>query len=432
MADLLDASGTDADAPTGSSWSAPSGAPTGPTTAAPATPTVAAGAPAPAVPLPTIPTPAPAPTAAAPEVPVLSVPDHQPRQDRSSAPAAGTLPGTFPVDLAGLQPTKHEPLVRWGAVIKTVFWIWVLAALAYCGVLYGPDYYERYFGEEPADVLAADGPAIADEAPAPLAFPVAAITPTIAAATFEVVGVGEGDPIVYEVTPDFASAAARTLVNRPGGESLEVITTGDQALIRRVGDTTWYRTTRGGFPFEGRIDRQQWVRLVDEMFPPEVRGLSTIEAASHSQVAGVAARRMVIAVPTDRLSPPPDFPSLRGQFNVVDPTAPASAPTPTPPLVTAPPTAPAAPAAPAGTDLPADPAPQPAVTPSGDSVEQATTRIEVWVDDAGIVRQALGATAFGVERLTITSTMAAPWAPQLPPEEMIRALDAEAAVYLGL
>ena len=111
MTDLLDAPESDATAPAAPSWSAPSGAPT------PAAPSI----PAPPVPAPTVPTLAPAPSAGG--APTLSVPDHQPRQDRNPAPLPGTLPGTFPVDLGGLQPVKQQPLVRWGAILKTVFWI---------------------------------------------------------------------------------------------------------------------------------------------------------------------------------------------------------------------------------------------------------------------------------------------------------------------
>ncbi|MEL6890441.1 MAG: hypothetical protein AAFP84_02490 [Actinomycetota bacterium] len=404
------------------------------------------------------PEPAPAiPAVEAPAVPAMSLPSHQPRQDQNRP-----LPGTLPIDLEALQaPPKRrrQPMAAVRRLIKTVIWLAVLGGLGYAGYVYGPELYERYVGDGEPEASAT--PSIADEPPAPLAFPAATFAPSVAAATIQVVGTGPDGVVEYEVTTDFTSAVSQTLIRRGDAADLEVIALGDEALIRRTDDTTWYRTTRGSFPLDGQLAREDWVRFVDELFPTEVRGEATIDGATLSAVAGTPTRHLVVSVPRQRIAPPPSIPSLRDQLSEpVDPTvddptlgdpalAPVTDPAATPvPVESAPPAAteptptdaadPAVPAAPVtdstapATDpvAPTSDAPPTPAAPAAPTVEMAT--VEVWIDDAGVVRQAIGADVFGVDRLTVTQTMPEPWAPILPAPESIRPLDAEAVVLLGL
>ena len=487
MTDLLDASERAApgdDSPSAdaarSAFAAPTGSPLpAPVPLAPPAASDTPVPPAPPVAAPTL--PAAHPAEQRPVVPELSLPDHQPRQDQ-----ARPLPGTLPVDLTALQaPTPRRARGTSRGLVKGFLKLAVLGGLVAAGVVYGPDLYEQYV-EEPTDTRTL--PSVADGPPAPLSFPAPVVTPAVASATFELSVDAPTGSVDYLVTADFASATTETVVRRPDAPELQIITVADQALIRRVDDDVWFRTQRGGFPFDATLARQQWVRFADELFSPEVRSAATIEGAAQHDVDGIPTRHLLVSVPSAALEPPPDLPALRPPLRDSDPateipeapevpeptTVPPNAVVPndavpadgTPAVADAALTAESADTVPADS-IPTDPAPvDPTVAaapPAGEAAPPAapegpggpptspdavpptgadaapttvppppTTTVEVWIDDSGIVRQGVGAEVFGVDRVRVTSISPTGWAPTLPLEEQIRPLDAEAVLHLGL
>ncbi|MEM1333393.1 MAG: hypothetical protein AAGG08_08040, partial [Actinomycetota bacterium] len=315
-----------------------------------------------------------------------------------------------------------------------------------------PELYEEYFGADAGVPMVAERP---PEPAAPLAFPPVLVEPgEITGATVEFAADGPSGPVVYRVTTHFESATSHTVIDRPDGVDLEVITAGDAALLRRTDEDVWYQGPRGDFPVAGDFERTQWVNSLAEVFPAEVRPQIAIDDATTSTVAGEAARRLVITVPNDQLPPPPVVPSLRGRPS-----------TPPPPSAGAPAARPASPA----TDVPVRDVPARDATaarssttgviasPPADAAPRRavpTTTLEIWVDEQGLVRQIVGfdtaaannpalddrtapSTApvpagGGLDRLTVVSTVTTLWVPPYPSPDQVQPLDADAVVHLGL
>src|SRR5690606_14232924 len=83
---------------------------------------------------------------------------------------------------------------------------------------------------------------------------------------------------------------------------LELMAVFDEAVVRRASDPTWYRLERGDFPLEQSQGRLRFVRTLDELLPPALRSLMTIERSTESSVGIVPARRMLVSIDPRRLT----------------------------------------------------------------------------------------------------------------------------------
>ena len=236
------------------------------------------------------------------------------------------------------------------------------------------------------------GDEVAAEEPAPLAFP-SELGDASAVRTAEVVltGVVGGDGVEYRVRADFVSGVSRVEVLRPADPDLEVLTFGDRAVVRRIDGGPWYATDRGSFPLE-RVERTDWVRTMDELLPRAARVAADIRSSTRAFVAEVETRHLVLDVD----------PATLGAA-ALDPMAP---------------------------DAIAAPAER--ATGGGDEPADGAVRVEVWIDEAGLVRRVTGAPRLGAEEITVVSTGTEPWAPTYPSEDLVRPLSATALLELGI
>jgi hypothetical protein len=279
-----------------------------------------------------------------------------------------------------------------GGIRRGVSWLLVLAVVAglgYAGVTYGPDLVDEFTG---ADAL--DGPA------APLVYPVPTGAPVaVRTATFTVSEPDSfGGTQHYEVTADFESGVSHVVVPRTDTPDLEILTLWDQAFIRRIDEPTWYTLPRGDFPIDFSLGRGRWIRTLDELVPPAFRQLTTIDQANESSVGTEPARRLVVSTDPVRL--------LQAQNAATSPPADGSSP-------------PAAPLPPGVT-----------VQPGLDGVESLT--MEIWVDDAGIVRKSVLPVELGGETITVTSVSPDAWEPMFPTPDAVQPLTAQALFRLGI
>lgn len=281
---------------------------------------------------------------------------------------------------------------------RGVTWLIVLAligGLAYAGFTYGPDLMELASGEEAID-----------EPAAPATLPVATATlPPIRTATVEVDQLQSADgPQRFEITTDFETGVARVLIQRTEAADLEILTLWDQAFIHRVDESTWYQLDRGQFPIDVEFGVDRWVRSLDQLVPAAVRDSAVIERATESTVGDVATTRLLMTL---------------------DPAAlerATATPAPLPPLPDGSP----APVVEPTVSLPAGVLLQP-----GDD-DEPTLTVELWVDDAGIVRKSILPTELGAETITVTSLSPEGWEPVFPTPENVLPLTASALVQLGL
>lgn len=293
--------------------------------------------------------------------------------------------------VAAPRPSKTRGK-RGGGVRRGVSWLLVLAligGLGYAGVMYGPDLIDRV-----TDADEDTGPA------APLVYPMATTEPiAVRTATFEVSEPDRfGGTQNYEVTADFESGIAKVTIPRVDTPNLEILTLWDQAFIRRIDEPTWYNLPRGDFPIDFSLGSARWVRTLDELLTPAIRQFTTIEEASESAVGTEPARRIVVSADAGRL--------LQAQSAADTPPA-DGGPPPAPPMA-------------AGIT----------VQPALDSVDTLT--MEIWVDNAGIVRKSVLPVELGGETITVTSVSTDAWDAQFPTEDAIQPLTAQALFRLGL
>ncbi len=283
------------------------------------------------------------------------------------------------------QPRGHKFRrgVSWLAMLA------LLGGLGYAGVTYGPDLIDRVT-EESED----NGPA------APLVYPMAIAPPSVVrTATFTVSEPNRfGGTQNYEVTADFESGIAKIVVPRTDTPDLEILTLWDQAFIRRIDEPTWYNLPRGDFPIDFSLGSARWVRTLDQLVSPTIRGFTTIDEATESSVGNEPARRLVVSADALRL--------LQAQSAADTPVADGT-PSPAPPM-------------PAGI----------AVQPALEGVETLT--MEIWVDNTGIVRKSVLPVELGGETITVTSISPDPWEPQFPTPDAVAPLTAQALFRLGL
>ena len=318
------------------------------------------------------------------------------------APRAEPAAAMHPFASAMEQPwaptaTPQRPGKRRGRR-RGVTWLIVLAVLGglvYGGITYGPDLMDLAAGEE-----------VIDEPAAPSTLPVATATvPAIRTATVQVEQLDAADgPQRFEITTDFETGVARVLIDRPDAADLEILTLWDQAFIRRIDEATWYQLDRGQFPIDVEFGVDRWVRSLDQLVPAAVRSSAVIERATESTVGDVAATRLLVTLD------PADLERA------------TAAPAPLPPLPDgshAPVTEPTA-ALPAGVLL----------QPGED--EDPTLTLELWVDEAGIVRKSILPMELGAETITVTSLSSEGWEPTFPTPDNVLPLTASALVQLGL
>ncbi len=299
-----------------------------------------------------------------------------------------------PFASAMFQSPAPQPPARssGGGFRRGISWLLLLAVLggiAYAGFQYGPAMMEKVTGSDQLD-----------EPSAPLVYPMPTVaTPAIRTAAFTV---SEPDAFGgtqnYDVTTDLETGVSQVVI--PGGETpdLEILSVWDQSFIRRIDDPTWYSLPRGDFPIDTSLGRSRWVRTLDELVPPAARAYTTVEEATESSVGSEPARRLVLSADAIRL--------LQAQTASVTPTA-NGTPAPAPPL-------------PPGINV------QPA--PAG--VEAFT--MEIWVDDAGIIRKSIMPPELGGETITVTSVTSDAFEPIFPTPDMVQPLTAQALFRLGL
>lgn len=373
-----------------------------PPAAAPAP--VPAPAPEPAMPEPAVggPAPAPAPTLTNGESLATQMQQSQPALPQvAPAPPRPAAPIGNVSALAQFEPVTPKPHKRGpkksllGRFVKTLFMLALLGGLVAGGIIYGPELKEKYIdgGES--------------EPEAPLAFPAPAATPPVVrTATFTVENADDaGRDTVYEVTTDFETRVARVIIMRDGLPDLEVMTFLDDAVIRRVDEVVWYQIDRGQFPLEDQLDRERWVRTIEELIPTSVRGGAVINEATESSVADEPMRRLDVTIDGSKLVRPQPASTLP---NPVDPTL--------------------DPDVPVGVDgqLPLSLGPNEVFRGAG------LIDLELWVDDRGLVRKLVTPEEVGGEVVTVLSTSPDAWLPDYPQREEIEPLTASALVSLGL
>ncbi len=275
-------------------------------------------------------------------------------------------------------------------------WLFVLAVvggLTYAGVMYGPELVDRVQGADESNEPAA--PLVY---PSPTAPPIAFRT-----ATFTV---SEPDPFGgtqnYQVTADFESGVAQVVIPRIDSPDLEILSVWDQAFIRRIDDAVWYSLPRGEFPVDFSIGlRSRWVPTLDELLPPAIRQFTTIDEATDSSVDTIPVRRLVVSADAVRL--------LQAQTAAVTPTTDGSTPPPAPPT---------------------PPTPGIAVQPGLEGVEGLT--MEIWIDDAGVVRKSVMPAQLGGETITVSSMSTDAFEPLFPTPDEVQPLTARELFRLGL
>ncbi|MGI9645972.1 MAG: hypothetical protein ACR2O6_11755 [Ilumatobacteraceae bacterium] len=387
------------------------------------------------------PAPPPPPAVPQPEQSNRYVPPETPQYRPPAAQPAQPLMPSVPPVAAAMPPAAHQP-VQTGALpdfsaisapppkkkkglvgrfFKTLFVLALLGGIAAAGIVYGPTAYDeiraRTSDEEP------EAP---PEPDAPLAFPVVtAPIIDVRNATFVLDDTGpdaEGSTRRYEITTDFETKITRVVIERSDLPTLEVLTFLDQAVVRRMGDETWYRTPRGQFPLDDQLERTRWVRYVDELIPVENRVYASIEESTTANLGGERMRRMVVSIdPTLLAGPAISSDSFDAPPIAVAPTLDAAVDK----ALSDQPDTPVDPStAPAG--IPVD---QPVVGPRG---TVAPVSLELWIDARGLIRQLVAPDVLGDETLTIVAVSPDEWIPVFPVEEQVQPLTASALVELGL
>lgn len=352
-----------------------------------------------------------------PALPTLAA---NPKPPNTAAAALGAV-GKQPPSLQDLQLGVHKKKPKRGAGsgLKKLMTIGVIGALGYAGYTYGPDLYEQYIEAE-TDVSA-------NEPEAPLTFPLTPIaSPPMRTAEFILSDLTESPGTEYHVTVDFETNVSRVVVMRDDGPDLEVLTFGADAVVHRVGEPTWYRVERGTFPLDERLDRADWVRTLDELIPPEIRGAVQIERATESMIDNVQTRHLFVTLdpnlltdarlPVSELDPATGLPTQPIPLDdqaldnpLLGETIDLGANSTTPAIDSAP-------------DRPT----------AGQNTPSNAITVEIWVDANGLVRRISGAPQLGAQTITVLSTSEEGFVPDFPADELTLPLTASALVELGM
>lgn len=397
------------------------------------------------LPPPTAPPPTPAPpvsappaepvVAAPPSAPIISGPsaifssdapvialDHGAPTLPSNTPAAPSATSTKPAaaafsveDYLGAESAANKTAKKSGGRwIRRLLVLGLLGAAGWVGVQHGPALYDTYVRGDEAGVPV--------ETEAPLAFPNVAEAQPIRTAEFVLVGLPDTPNATYRVTTDFETSVSQVDITREAAPDLQILTYGNDAMIRRAGAEQWYLLERGQFPLDGRLQRADWVRRIDELLPAGVRDRAAIDASTEATVSGVSTRHLSLTLDLDLLGPssatdttgasaPPADDASQPEAS----TEQAAEPATTEPI--------AAGAASTG---------ETTVPGAATNAPSSTIQIEVWIDGEGLVRQVSGAPQLGAETITVVSTSAEAWIPDYPTASMLSPLTASALVELGI
>jgi hypothetical protein len=329
---------------------------------------------------------------AAPTIPMAAPVAPSPATARSTATA-------FDMDdFLGTQAvTRKAPAKPRGRWLVRLMMVGVLGAGGWAAYQYGPDLYDQY--------VAGSEESAPPETTAPLAFPNVLTTAPVPIRTAEFVltGLPETPGAAYRVTTDFETNVSQVDITRDTGPDLQILTYGEDAMIRRADGVQWYLLDRGQFPLDGRLERSDWVRRIDELLPSNVRDQAIIDGSTESTISGVPTRHLSITVD-------PALLDARATGDVPIPTESATAGS-----------------ADAETVTSATPEPASSSVPATGIIE-----IEVWIDAGGLVRQVTGAPQLGAETITVMRTSADAWIPKYPTPEEIAPLTATALVDLGI
>jgi hypothetical protein len=352
----------------------------------------------------------------------------------SPIPAMAPIPSYEALTSASTSHKKKRGVVR--RFVKFVFVMSLLGGIGAAGYVYGPTLLER-LREEAAGEEAADEQPTVDEPEAPLAFPSQTDPPIeVRNATFVLDDLDpDGTARRYEVTTDFETRISRVLIDRNELPTLEVMTFLDSAVVRRIDETVWYQTPRGQFPLDDQLERDRWVRHLDELIPAVNRSSAAIEASTTALLAGERMRHLVISIDPELLAGPTltteslgapavvdglsDGASSEANTSVGPATDAQSSDVPTEAVVDA-----------ANAIAPTPPAP--AWTPPRGLAGAEPVSIEIWIDSRGLIRQLITPVALGGETVTVLAISADAWIPEFPAEEQIEPLTASALVKLGL
>ena len=320
------------------------------------------------------------------------------------APATTTVPAGAPGynpldpvhDLNATKRKRREPGVARRTVSRLML-VGVLGAGGFAAYEYGPGLYDEYVAKD----------TVASEPDAPLAFPVPlTAVPEMAAATVLLEDIADAPGTAYLITTDFNNDVARVEVQREDFPNLEVLTYGEAAFVRRIDGSQWYALERGGFPLDDQLDRATWVRTLDEFLPAAARETVSIDRSTDSTVGTTPTRHLFLTVDSTLLTevPVPVLPV--GEDLQVDASAEA--------------------------DAALDPIEITTTVPTPVTTVGATTQVELWIDDSGLIRQIAGAPQLGAGTITVISTSPAPYIPDFPDPIDVAPLTAAALIELAI
>src|SRR5690606_34493360 len=186
---------------------------------------------------------------------------------------------------------------------------------------------------------------------------------------------------VYTVTADFETGVSAVTIERGELADLEVLSVFGDSVIRRADEPNWWSLARGEFPVDASMGRVRWVRTLEELLPPSMRSSLTIERATDSSIANQPATHLLVSVDPSYLT------------SLSTPAAAAATP------------------ASNGATLP----PGVALVPGSDLT--LPVDIELWIDDAGLVRKVVLPDELGGETITVSSVSSDVFQPQFPGPE---------------
>lgn len=311
----------------------------------------------------------------------------------------------------------------------------VVGGLGFAGVTYGPGLYDQYTtDEEPS------------EPAAPMAFPRSRTTaPDVRTATFVLDGLSSGSEASYTITVDFETAVSRVAIDRTDGPDLEVLTFANDALVRRLDSSSWFKMERGAFPLDDQLQQTDWIRMIDDLIPPERRAGVVIDTSTVATVAGVETRHLVLTLDPAlleladetgaSLDPIGDIThAAEGPLSetLTADTVAALPETPVADVAEQPATAtPSATDPAAGIDQRA-PREIETVPVAGDPMSANAIQVELWIDRQGVVRRSVGADVLGANSITILETATEAWVPDYPDATLVKPVTAAALIELGL
>lgn len=363
--------------------------------------------------------------AVAPSLPQVAPPVPRPANTPAANPFATMLNDPTPT---GVQRPSKKKSNRGKRFLTWFLVLTVIGGAAAAAWIYGSDLMTLATGDE-----VIDEPELANVFPTPTA-----AAPTVRTATFVVdQPAGAVGPRNFQVTVDFETTIAEVVVDGGTQPDLEMLTLFNDAVARREGSVVWYQLPRGTFPLGVDQGRTRWVRTVDELFPPSIRQWASVERATESDLDGEPMTRLLVSIDPARLAiAPPAAAAVPSTAAPVDSAPVDSAPVGSAPGAEATPSdAPAAAppaAAPAEEGAKPGPAPAPTLPPgltlttTPNGAVTGPVSIELWTDDAGVIRKLILPPELGGETVTVLAYSADPWQPAFPTAEQVQPITADA------